>query len=158
MMTTMRPNDCQFNPFCLINSITIITMEYKDVAYCCMFCGLCVCLSVVHTSMHELTEMPFGLWTQVGPSPRNHVLGGGPDPAGAGAILGLHAMCPLIEILWPLVYCTVSQKATGGSGKEEVSWWFSMTEVSASTDSQAEQQHRHLPVKPAIVINTPLGL
>jgi len=30
-------------------------------------------------------EMPFGLWTQVGP--RKHVLHGGPDPPCEGAII-----------------------------------------------------------------------
>ena len=35
-------------------------------------------------------EMPFGLWTPVGP--RNHVLGGQPDPPKEGAILGGHVL------------------------------------------------------------------
>jgi len=36
----------------------------------------------------EPIEVPFGVWSRVGP--RNHVLGGGPDPPGEGAILGRH--------------------------------------------------------------------
>jgi len=44
--------------------------------------GLSVCLLVAtmsRTKMAELIEMLFGVWTWVGP--RNHVLGGGSDPA-----------------------------------------------------------------------------
>jgi len=33
----------------------------------------------------ELTEMPFGIWSRVGP--RNHVLDGGPDPPCEGSLL-----------------------------------------------------------------------
>jgi len=39
------------------------------------------------TKTDEQIKMPFGLWTRMGP--RNHVLGGGPDPpAGEWAIRG----------------------------------------------------------------------
>ena len=44
------------------------------------FIGLSVCLSVTVMNFAkpaELIEMPFGLWTPMGP--RNHVLDGGPD-------------------------------------------------------------------------------
>jgi len=48
-----------------------------------------VCLSVTIVSpakTAEPTEMPFGLWTQVGP--RNHVLDGGQDPPCKGQFWG----------------------------------------------------------------------
>ena len=38
------------------------------------------------TKTNEPIEVPFGVWTRVGP--RNDVLSGGPDPLGEGAILG----------------------------------------------------------------------
>ena len=41
---------------------------------------------VIYAKMAELIEMPFGLWAQMGP--RNHVLGGGPDPTGKGNLKG----------------------------------------------------------------------
>jgi len=45
---------------------------------------LSVCLSVGHNhKTAEPIEMPFGMWTQVGPS--NHVLGRGLDPPREGA-------------------------------------------------------------------------
>jgi len=47
-------------------------------------CCLCVCLFVGRNSEHcepyktnEAIEIPFGIWTRVGPT--NHALGGGPD-------------------------------------------------------------------------------
>ena len=56
-----------------------------------------VCLSVVHDcepcKMAELVVVPFGVWTRV--DPRNHVLGGAPDPPRERAIqweaVGPHA-------------------------------------------------------------------
>ena len=35
---------------------------------------------------YDSIEMPFGVWTRVGP--KNHVLGGGPDPRRGMGILG----------------------------------------------------------------------
>jgi len=46
--------------------------------------GLSVTL-VSPAKMAEQVEMPFGLWTRVGPG--HHVLDGGPDPPWEGAIL-----------------------------------------------------------------------
>jgi len=47
-----------------------------------------MCVSVAHNrelrKTAEPIEMPFGVWTRVGP--RNHVLSGGPDPPKEGAI------------------------------------------------------------------------
>jgi len=63
---------------------------------------LYVCLLVTTVSCAksaEPIEMPFGLWTQVGP--RNHVLSGAWIPQERGN-LG-PAMRPFIKILWPLV-------------------------------------------------------
>jgi len=52
---------------------------------------LSVCLSVAHNhKTAEPIEIPFGVWTQVGPS--NHVLGRGLDPPREGAILWPPAM------------------------------------------------------------------
>ena len=53
--------------------------------------GLYVCLSVCVTDRYTAKtagpiEMSFGRWDVVGPS--NHVLDGGSDPPGEGAILG----------------------------------------------------------------------
>jgi len=39
-------------------------------------------VDVSPAKMAEPIEMPFGLWTRVGP--RNHVLDGDPDPHGKG--------------------------------------------------------------------------
>jgi len=39
-----------------------------------------------HTKMAEPIDMPFGMMTRVGPG--YHVLDGGPNPAGEGAVLG----------------------------------------------------------------------
>jgi len=60
---------------------------YLDAAYCYRPSSV-VCLSVCHSSetaeMVELTKMPFGWRTWVGP--RNHVLDGGSDPPWKWAI------------------------------------------------------------------------
>jgi len=53
---------------------------YRRINVVCLSVGLSVCLSVTiasPTKTVEPIEMPFGLWTRVGP--RNHVLDGGPD-------------------------------------------------------------------------------
>jgi len=53
---------------------------YVDVAYCYRPSSV-VCRSVTKVSpakTAEPIEMPFGLWTLVGP--RDHILDGGPDP------------------------------------------------------------------------------
>ena len=42
--------------------------------------------AVICAKMAEPTEMPFGLWAQMGP--RNHVLHGSPDPPGKGQFSG----------------------------------------------------------------------
>ena len=53
---------------------------------------MCLCVSVFVTKWHHAKtagpiEMPFGMWSGVGPS--NHVLDGGLDPPpGGGTILG----------------------------------------------------------------------
>jgi len=50
---------------------------------------VCVCLldkTASPTKKAEPIQMPFGLWTQVGP--RNHALGEGPDPPRRRGILG----------------------------------------------------------------------
>ena len=47
-----------------------------------------VCMSVTGMNLAktaEPTEMPFGVWTSVGPN--NHVLDGGPEPPGEAEIL-----------------------------------------------------------------------
>jgi len=55
-----------------------------DVAWsaCLSLCLLVKSVSPAKTD--EPIEMPFGLWTRVGP--RDHVLCGGPDPQGEGTI------------------------------------------------------------------------
>ena len=67
-----------------------------------MYCGHArLCLSVGRSSailvspakMAELTEMPFGLRTRVGPG--NNVLDGGLDPPREGAIFGKGA--PIVK-------------------------------------------------------------
>ena len=55
----------------------------KDVVACYTRRVVCLCVSLLDTTvscvkMAEQLEMPFGLWTVVGP--RNHVLGDGPNP------------------------------------------------------------------------------
>jgi len=54
------------------------------VSQCLSVCLLDITVSCAKTE--EPIEIPFGLWIQV--DPRNHVLGGGPDPTGGGAIGG----------------------------------------------------------------------
>ena len=60
---------------------------------CGMVCVcVCACLSACDATTRYpaktagLIEMPFGKWSDMGPS--NHVLDVGPDPPGEGAILG----------------------------------------------------------------------
>ena len=74
------------------DDLQIVLLDYiactdsKDAAYCYR-CSV-VCMSVCWSqAWAKLTEMTFWLWTQVGQ--RNHVLGGGLDPSGEGAIMGL---------------------------------------------------------------------
>ena len=50
----------------------------------CLVCRLGTTMSCV--KMVETVQMPFGVWTRVGPT--NHVLGGGLYLPGAGTILG----------------------------------------------------------------------
>jgi len=74
--------------------------------------GLSVCLSCLSVGLSvtlvspaktaEPIEMPFGLWTLVGP--RNHVLDGGPDPPmGRGNFEG--ERCPLVKNRDTVVPC-----------------------------------------------------
>ena len=60
---------------------------YIDVAYCYRpSSAVCLFVTVVSpTQMAEPIEIPFGLWTPVGP--RNHVLDGVQIPLWEGAIL-----------------------------------------------------------------------
>jgi len=57
-------------------------MECKDAAYCYTHVAWSVCLPVEHNRKPHKTdkpiEVPFGIWTRVGPWTwtRNHVLGG----------------------------------------------------------------------------------
>jgi len=56
---------------------------------CCYRCSLIcvsVCLLVTPAKMAQPIELPFGLWTRVGP--RNHALVRDPNPPGEGAVLG----------------------------------------------------------------------
>ena len=56
----------------------------------CLLLYRCICLFVIIVSLTKRLnwsiEMPFGLWTPVGP--RNHALGGGVDPRREGVIRG----------------------------------------------------------------------
>jgi len=76
----------KFNVYFWMVAVAIIgcsaCTECKDAA-CCYWCSVVcvhVCLldiTMICAETAEAIEMPFWLWTQVGP--RNHVLGGGPD-------------------------------------------------------------------------------
>ena len=88
---------------CIVTAMVLlgcISALAIDVAYCyrrgnvvCLSVGLSVSLSlslaivsiVSPAKTAEPIEVPFGMWTPVGP--RNHVLDGGPDPLWEGAIL-----------------------------------------------------------------------
>jgi len=65
--------------------VHITCTEYKGVAYCYRCSMVAVRLSCVTRSgikMAEPIQMPYQLWTRVGPG--NHVLGMGPNPHGNG--------------------------------------------------------------------------
>jgi len=70
----------------------------QNTAYCYLCSVICLSISLCDTSMSpEKTdkpiEIPFVLWTRVGP--RNHVISGDLDPPGEGAIFGDREQVPL---------------------------------------------------------------
>ena len=66
------------------------TYWYRRISVVCLFVCRSVCLLVCHDcepcKTAEPIEMPFGLWTRVGPG--NHVLNGGTDSTVEGASFG----------------------------------------------------------------------
>jgi len=77
MPAMMRRNGCSIS--------NDSDMECKDAACCCVYVCVSVCLlltSISYPKTAEPIEIPFGVWTQVGPG--NHVLEGGSDPPRKG--------------------------------------------------------------------------
>ena len=68
----------------------------------CLYLLLDITVSCGKTD--EPIELPFGIWTRAGP--RNHVLGGGPDPQGKGAIFwsGAPLRCGLSPTFFDHLY------------------------------------------------------